>query len=83
MMQLFSQLSPDGSPSPFGGDLFSGMGGGNGSSQQAAENDGAAGNEAAGGGLFGGANPLDMLKGMLSPEQQAMFEMFQTSMNGS
>lgn len=28
---------------------------------------------------FGNANPMDMLKGMLSPEQQAMFEMFQGS----
>lgn len=31
------------------------------------------------GNLFGNANPMDMLKGMLSPEQQAMFEMFQSS----
>lgn len=28
---------------------------------------------------FGSANPMEMLKGMLSPEQQAMFEMFQSS----
>lgn len=28
---------------------------------------------------FGGGNPMDMLKGMLSPEQQAMFDMFQSS----
>lgn len=28
---------------------------------------------------FGSANPMDMLKGMLSPEQQAMFEMFRSS----
>lgn len=27
----------------------------------------------------GDANPLDMLKGMLSPEQQTMFEIFQSS----
>lgn len=31
---------------------------------------------------FGNTNPLDMLKGMLSPEQQAMFEMFQSSFGG-
>jgi len=28
---------------------------------------------------FGNANPMDMLKGMLSPEQQTMFDMFQSS----
>lgn len=28
---------------------------------------------------LGDANPMDMLKGMLSPEQQAMFDMFQSS----
>lgn len=29
----------------------------------------------------GGINPLDLLKGMLSPEQQNMFEMFQSSLD--
>ena len=32
---------------------------------------------------LGSASPLDLLKGMLSPEQQAMFELFQSSMGDS
>lgn len=31
---------------------------------------------AAEGGMDGGGNPMDMLKNMLTPEQQAMFDMF-------
>lgn len=85
MMQLFGQLSPDGGSSPFGGDLFGAFGAGSGN-DGGQQSDGAGSNpdgEASQNtGPFGGANPLDMLKGMLSPEQQAMFEMFQSSMNG-
>lgn len=32
---------------------------------------------------FGAANPMDMLKGMLSPEQQSMFDLFQSSFGNS
>lgn len=31
----------------------------------------------------GSSNPMDLLKGMLSPEQQAMFDLFSSSMNPS
>lgn len=83
MMQLFGEMSQDGGFSPFGGDL-SGGGTQAGAATNQANSDAAApdGEAEQNAGGFGGANPMDMLKGMLSPEQQAMFEMFQSSMNG-
>lgn len=82
MMQLFGELSPDGGFSPFSGDLSGGGRSGAAADQSnpdAAATDGEADQNAGG---FGGTNPMEMLKGLLSPEQQAMFEMFQSSMNG-
>ena len=69
MMQLFEQFSPGNGPDGFSGVPESGDGPGQG--------DGPADQTP-----FGSANPMDLLKGMLSPEQQAMFELFQSSMGG-
>lgn len=64
MMQIFSQLSsPEGMENT----------GGN------ADSDGENGFPSFADAASGFANPMEMLKGMLSPEQQAMFEMFQSS----
>lgn len=49
----------------------------------AAQNGSADQSEGQGFSPFGDANPMDMLKGMLSPEQQAMFEMFRSSLGNT
>lgn len=84
MMQLFNQFAPDADSSPDEGETQDRSC----ASDSCQTNDDAYGSENNSQGLginpFGSANPMDMLKGMLSPEQQAMFEMFQSSFgNGS
>ncbi len=78
MMQLFGQLSPDGGFSPFGTGPF-GSPDPETAGASFSDEAGAPGPDFQNFGGFGNTNPLDMLKGMLSPEQQAMFEMFQSS----
>lgn len=85
MMQLFQQFAPEsdastGRTQPQEQSCESGSGRTDDSSRT---DDNIRGSENAsptlGPDLFSNANPLDMLRGMLSPEQQAMFEMFQSS----
>lgn len=66
MMQLFSQMTQEDPPS--------------GQTVPNDEADHMASSEKATDSTGPQANPLDMLKGLLSPEQQAMFEMFQTTL---
>lgn len=77
MMQMFSQLMPEGE-SKANDDIPCGA-----RTEYAdfPEHDCSDQNDSTGqsSNPFGNANPMDMLKGMLSPEQQAMFEMFQSS----
>lgn len=91
MMQLFNQFAPDADSCPENGQtrkhsFASDMGQGKDHASDADEeriNNGASAPENlfqdAGRNLFGNTNPMDMLKGLLSSEQQAMFEMFQSS----
>lgn len=69
MMQLFSQLMPENENTSSGQDAFTGP------AESAAQTEASGTNSVP----FGSSNPMDMLKGMLSPEQQTMFEMFQSS----
>ncbi len=73
MMQLFSQLMPEGAADAPGHATPPDTAGSTG--ENAREPDAAAPNSLP----FGSANPMDMLKGMLSPDQQAMFELFSAS----
>ncbi len=88
MMQLFSQLMPEGAAA----ESFHASGA-NAAADAAgydpsAGPDHSPGNDTAGQGSaaqgagsfpFGSANPMELLKGMLSPEQQSMFELFSSS----
>ena len=65
MMQMFSQFSAGSSEE--------------GADGSAAFGDGNDFSESAGSDPADFANPMEILKGMLSPEQQAMFEMFQSA----
>lgn len=98
MMQLFSQLNPEGQ-TPFSDFQMPSGSAQEGSYREAAcqndhtafpqqdrvpdaDDDSGTGSDAPLGqssAPFGSANPMDLLKGMLSPEQQAMFEMFRSS----
>lgn len=71
MMELFNQFSPDSS--------FSDAGDGG----QPAADAGSKGDTPFSSSAPEGPNPMEMLKGMLSAEQQAMFEMFQTSFDNN
>lgn len=91
MMQMFSQLMPEGEAASAGRNDFTDASGGQ--SGFATQNDSAGQTDSVDRAdsadrtdsadqnfnPFGNANPMDMLKGMLSPEQQTMFEMFQSS----
>lgn len=80
MMELMKELNPEMFSS--GPDASGQESGGSASGKEGREEPGfgpqdGSREDAAGGSFFGGMNPMELLKGMLSPEQAAMFEMFQ------
>lgn len=77
MMQMFSQLMPEGENAQDESAACDGRPECAGQSGSDRHKPDAPGSQSMN--PFANANPMDMLKGMLSPEQQAMFEMFQGS----
>lgn len=90
MVQMFQGSGADAGGNPFGdmADIFSAFGGGFGSAEGDGSQSGSPENEDSGpGGGFGGMgnaanmfsggfNPMDMMMGMMTPDQQNMFQMY-------
>lgn len=82
MMQLFSQLMPEGEDASFEKQTVPEHDNPDHPCQEPSP-DGGSASSGQSFPPFGDANPMNMLKGMLSPEQQAMFEMFQSSLGNT